>query len=306
MGLVLFQPGDAGGGLEKLLLVTLQHIGQLVMLFAGLLQPGLALAHAEHVFLDGNFQLAHPAFLMRLLGTQGAPTQQRQLAFEAILLLFEFLIAFGGFGLAFEALQLLVQLVADVVQSLQVLLGPAHAVFGFPATLLVLGDTGSLFEGGTQVVGARFDEPRNHALADDGVRTRAEAGPHEQVGDVPAAALLAVEEVVGLPVSGDQTLDGNFSVLGIDTAHAAVAVVELEFDRGLPDGLAPRRAVEDDVGHGFAAQGFGRRLAHDPAHGVDDIGLATAVGPHDGGHVAIEGDGDRIDKGLEPDKTNGG
>jgi hypothetical protein len=48
-------------------------------------------------------------------------------------------------------------------------------------------------------------------------------------------------------------------------------------------GRAQRGAAEDDVLHLAAAQAFGRALAHHPAQGLDDVGLAAAVGAHDAG-----------------------
>jgi hypothetical protein len=66
-----------------------------------------------------------------------------------------------------------------------------------------------------------------------------------------------------------------------------------------PTGCAVAGAVEDHVGHGLAAQVLGRALAHDPAHGVDDVGLATAVGADDGAQVARQRHRRRVDEGLE-------
>jgi len=43
-------------------------------------------------------------------------------------------------------------------------------------------------------------------------------------------------------------------------------------------GAAVDGAVEDDVGHVLAAQMAGGALPQHPAHGVDDVGFAAAVG----------------------------
>ena len=48
-----------------------------------------------------------------------------------------------------------------------------------------------------------------------------------------------------------------------------------------------------------AAQMLGGQLAHDPAHGVDDIRLAAAVGTDDTGEIAGESYLCGIDEGLE-------
>src|SRR5690554_7427727 len=223
-----------------------------------------------------------------------------------MLLLLECLIATGRFGLPSQALKLLVELITNVFKTFEVLAGTPHAVFGFAAALLVFGDPCRLFKRGTQFLWPRFDQSRNHALPNDGVGARAETGTHEQVGNITPTALLAVEEVAGLAIPRDQALDRDFGVLGIRATHAAVAIIEVEFDGGLPHRLASGGAIEDDVGHRFAAQGRGRRFAHDSVYGIKDVRLATATGADDRGHVAIEGHRDRINEGLEPTEANRG
>ena len=297
---LLLEAGDGSGGLVKACLALVELRGQAIVLGAGLFQPGLALAHAEHLALHRGLELAHPGVLLGLGGTQGASAQQRKLPLDPVLFFFQRLIASGRLGLTLEPLELLVQLLTDIVEPVQVLLGATHAIFGLATALLVLGDTGGLFQGGAQLFGARLDQPRDHALADDGVGARPQAGAQEQVGDVASATLLAVEEVAGLGVPGDLTLDRDLGVLGVDPAHGAVTVVEGQLDGGHAHRLAPGGAVEDDVGHRLATQGLGRGFAHDPAYGVDDVRLAAAVGTDDGGHVAVKGHRDRIDEGLEP------
>ena len=44
---------------------------------------------------------------------------------------------------------------------------------------------------------------------------------------------------------------------------------------------------------------LGRTFTHDPAHRIDDIGLATAIGADDTGEVTGEGNGSRVDERLE-------
>jgi hypothetical protein len=62
-------------------------------------------------------------------------------------------------------------------------------------------------------------------------------------------------------------------------AGAALAVVEMQLDAGAADfGLPLAGAVEDHVLHRLAAQGGGLGLAQHPAHGIDHVGFAAAVG----------------------------
>ena len=50
------------------------------------------------------------------------------------------------------------------------------------------------------------------------------------------------------------------------------------FNRRLSQRLAGTGTVEDNVGHRFATQVLRGNFAHYPANGIDNIGLATAVG----------------------------
>ena len=101
-------------------------------------------------------------------------------------------------------------------------------------------------------------------------------------------------------VARHHALQRHLRVAGVLAGQLAVGVVEHQLDRRRADRLARAGAVEDDVGHRIAAQVLGRDLAHHPAHGVDDVGLAAAVGADDADQVAGEVDGGRVDEGLEP------
>src|SRR5213078_3819294 len=95
-------------------------------------------------------------------------------------------------------------------------------------------------------------------------------------------------------------------VAGPGSADAPERIVEDQLDRGASHGLAIGRAVEDDVGHVLAAKLLGGGLAQDPAHGVDDVGLAAAVGTDHAHELPGDGNGGRIDEGLEAGETDGG
>ncbi|KAG1395420.1 hypothetical protein G6F59_014006 [Rhizopus arrhizus] len=182
----------------------------------------------------------------------------------------------------------------------------ADAGLGFLAALLVLGDAGRLFQVHAQVFRARLDDLADHALLDDRVAARAQAGAEEQVGDVAATALGAVEIVVAGAVAADRALDRDFVERGVFAGNRMVGVVEDQLDGGLRDRLAGVGAGEDHVGQRVAAQAAGRTFAHDPAHGVDDVRLAAAIGPHHAGHVGRQVQGGRIDERLEAGQLDRG
>src|SRR5690606_17379578 len=103
-------------------------------------------------------------------------------------------------------------LLAQVGQALEVLARVLDPVLGLAAALLVLGDAGGLLQVHAQVLRARLDDLADHALLDDRVAARPQAGAQEQVGDVAPAALAAVEVVAGLAVAADGALEDRTSV----------------------------------------------------------------------------------------------
>ena len=217
----------------------------------------------------------------------------------------------GGTRLPGQHLQAALEFLAHVGEAVEVLARVADAGFGLAPAFLVLRDAGGLFEEGTQFLGPGVDDARDHALLDDRVAARPEAGAEEQLGHVAPPAARAVQEVLAGAVAVDEAAHRDLGVARPGAAEAAFGVVEHQFDAGLADGLARRRTAEDHVAHRLAAQARGRRLAHHPAHGVDDVGLAAAVRAEDADEVRTQVDRDGIDEGLEsgeayPGQAHGG
>src|SRR5581483_1716169 len=211
----------------------------------------------------------------------------------------ERLVAPRGGGLALQMANLFLDLVAHVLQTLEILARLMDTALRLLATLLVTRDACGLFDEGPHVVGLRLDHAGNHALLDDRVAAGAQAGAEEQVGDVLAAATGGVDEVAGRAIARDLAFQGNLVVVGVDAPDLAVRVVEHQLDGGAAYGLARGRAVEHDVRHVLAAQMLGRKLAHHPAHSIDDIGLTAAVRADDASEIAGKTDLGGIDEGLE-------
>ena len=314
-----------------------QAAGQLALVLDLLLDPGQHAADLVDRGLGavqgfGGFLTAHPAgldlalgfalagddlfqlrFLLRQalaqalqLAVQAAELQRLPLGILDLALGGQGLVLLGLAGLAAQVLELLVHFFAQVAQPVQVLAGVADAGLGLLAPLLVLGDAGGLFQVHAQVLGPGLDDLADHALLDDRVATRAKTRTQEQVGDVAAAALGAVEVVLALAVAADGALDRDLVERGVLAGDGVVGVVEDQFDGGLADRLARSRTGEDHVGQRVAAQAAGRAFAHHPAHRVDDVGLAAAVGPDHAGHVGRQVQGGRIDKGFETGQLDRG
>ena len=117
--------------------------------------------------------------------------------------------------------------------------------------------------------------------------------------DILAADRLVVDVVGRLVVAAEHPLDREFGEAGPDPADAAQGVVEHQFHRGPRGRLAVDRAREDDVLHRLAAQLRSLGLTQHPAHRVDDVRLAAAVGAHHAHALAGHLEGGGIDEGLE-------
>ena len=120
---------------------------------------------------------------------QGLPAQYRQFGFFLPFFLLVSLVLFRRLGLSLKMLQLTPQFFPQVRQALQVLLGTAYAAFSFLAPFLVLGNPCCLFDVHPQLFRLGFNKPGNHALLNNRVTTRAQAGPQKQISDVAAPAL---------------------------------------------------------------------------------------------------------------------
>ena len=98
-------------------------------------------------------------------------------------------VALGLRGLALERGEVALDLGDDVADAQQVLLRQLHLALGLLLPALELRDAGGLLDEEAAVLGLRAHDEADLALLDDRVRLRADAGPEEQIGDVPQADL---------------------------------------------------------------------------------------------------------------------
>ncbi len=200
--------------------------------------------------------------------------------------------------------QLALQFVTDISQALEIFHCPLDAALGLLAPLLVFGDTGGFFDEDAQLFRLRFNQPGHHALLNDRVATGTQTGAEEDVSDVLAAALGAIEEIGRLSIAIHAALDGHFGEIGVFASQAMVLIVEHQLHAGLAHRLAGAGAIENDVCHVLATQVLGRAFPHHPAHSVDDIGFTAAVGPDNRAEVGGKIDGSRVYKGLKARKLD--
>jgi hypothetical protein len=269
------------------------------MRFAGFFSPRLGFAQGRVLrFQLGcgalNFQ-RHPLPLG--LGFTLFEQPQNLLALHHLLV--QRVVTTGDLGLRLQALHLAAQFEADILDAGQVFPRIFQSTVGFLAPLLVAGDAGRFFEKDAQIIRLGLDNPRNHALADDGVCTRPQTGAKKEIGNVLAPDLQIIDEIIRLPLSGQRALDRQFGKLRPLAQRPAEQIVENQLDGSARYRFAAGRPVEDDVHHRFAAQLGSFRLAQHPAHGVHDVGFAAAVRPDDADQLPGQGNGSRIDKGFE-------
>ena len=293
------QPADFGSGGVEFALRRVDRLGSLhVGLAAGLdggfqrLQPRAAGLHRAAGV--GHLLLQPPGFVTSLVALE-QPQQVLALGVGVA----QLAVARRHFGLTGQVFDALAQFHADVVEARQVVAGVSQPPFCLPPALAILGDTRSLFEEAADLLRPRLDDARDHALLDDRVGARPEAGTEKQVDDVLAPDLGPVDEVARLATAVEHPLDRDLRVLGPLARRLALGVVEDQFDTGPRHRLAAGRTVEDDVLHRFAAQRRRPRLAQHPAYGVDDVRLAAAVGPDHADQLAGGVHRGRVDESLE-------
>ena len=225
------------------------------------------------------FQGGHPDG--NLLGAQLIPQHQ---------------VTLGSLCLLAQRLHLQLQLFNFVVNAEKILL----CLFQLPLRLFLpvteTGDAGGFLKDLPPVGALVRNDLGDAALADDGISIPAQAGVHEQIIDVLQPHLLPVDIVLALAAAVILAGKHDFAAVRIKNTGG---VVDNQADLGIAQGPPLLGAAEDHVLHLAAPEGLGALFAHDPKDGVGDIGLAGAVGPHNGGDILFKGETGLIREGLE-------
>ena len=224
-----FQPGNFGIGRIHVALRVVQGIAGSEMGFAGFLgtrlgftQCGILRFEIGHRALDFERQALPLSLGFALFQEPEYLLAQHQLLVQA-------LITTCHFGLDFQPLHLVTEFKADVFNAQQVFAGVLQTAVRFLAPLLVAGNPGRFFEEDTQIIRPCLDDARNHALTDDGVGAWSEASAQKQVGDVLAADLQIVDEVIRLPLPRQRALDRQLGVLRPLAERPAEQILENQF-----------------------------------------------------------------------------
>ena len=227
------------------------------------------------------------------------PPNKPHEALRGLQLGLELVVAFRDVSLLLQVRELFIELLAYVLDAQQVFARVPQPELGLAAPLAVLGDARGLFEENAQLLRFRFDHARDHALLDDRVSARAQAGAEEYVGDIAPPHVHVVDVIGRVAIALKRALDRDLGVLRPLPRRSPEAVVENELDARAVHRLALAGAVEKHVLHGLAAQMLGGGFAQHPAHGVDYVRLAAAIGTDDADELAWNGNVSGIYERLE-------
>jgi hypothetical protein len=263
---LLLEPRRLGIGLVEGALRGMRRVGSAVVLRAHLFEPLLGRAQRRGLRFQLEAELLDVTDVPFPVGGRLPHPQQPQQVLRGAHLPLQIVVAGRDLRLSPQVLELLAELGADVVHSQQVLPRVLDPHFCFVAARAVLRDAGRFLEEDAQVLGLRLDDPRDHALLDDGVGAAAEAGAEEDVGDIPAPHVDVVDVIRGeLGVAREHALHRDLRVARPLPPGAAEAVIEDQLDARAVDRLALARAAEKNVLHGVPAQVLRGGLAQHPA-----------------------------------------
>ncbi len=173
----------------------------------------------------------------------------------------------------------------DVGEADQVGLGVFEFAQGLLFLALVLRDPGGFLENRAAVFGTRRENLVDLALFHDRIGRAPDAGVHEEAVNVAQAARRLVDLVLARAVAEDAPRDRHFVV---GDAQFLLAIAERERHLGHAERGARFGAGKDDVLHFAAPKRLGRLLAEHPADAVQDVALAAAVGPDNGGDSRVK------------------
>ena len=207
-------------------------------------------------------------------------------------------VALGLLGLAAQGGDPAFELGDDVADAHQVLTRRLDLALRRGLLRLEAGDPGGLVDDVTTLLGLARDDLADLALLDARVALGAGPGAHQQLGDVAQAGRNLVDQVLGRAVGEQPPRDRDLRHVERGRRGPGL-VVEDEGDLGHARRAARGATGEAHVGHARAAQVLGTLLPHRPAHGVDDVRLAAAVGADHPGHVVVDHDHLTIRERLE-------
>ena len=202
----------------------------------------------------------------------------------------------GLFRLLPQRFQLQLQLGDLVPDAQQIVLGVLQLPLRLLLAVAVFGNTCRLLKDLPAVAAFQGENLVDSALTDIGIALPSQTGIHEHLMDIPKPGGLLVDIVFTVP--GAVKPPGDHHLIGI-VRQSPVGIVQRQGGLREAHSAALLGAAKDHILHFRAPEGLGALLAHDPENGIGDVGLAGAVGAHDGGDIIAEADQGSVRKGLE-------
>src|SRR5574337_948643 len=226
----LLQPADLERGLGQPALTLVERVARGVVRLADGLDLGLDAAQFGDPLFERTARVEQRLVHALLLGRGVALLEEPELVLLELRLRLQFTVLGRDLGLDLEPLEAAVQLAQDVLDPRQVLARVLQPVLGLAPAFLVLRHAGRLLEEQAQLLGTRFDDAADRALADDRVGARPEAGAEEHVLHVAAANGLVVDRVARRAVARQHAPDRDLGELVPRAAGARRGVVEHQPD----------------------------------------------------------------------------
>ena len=234
-------------------------------------------------------QLGHlPSQLCQLL--------QPQADLQRFFLLGQHHVLLGLFALRLQGAYPVLQLLHDIPQSDEVILGLGQLALRFGFAVAELGDAGGFLEDLPPLGAFGAHDLRNFPLLDDRIAIPSQAGIHKGLVDILEPDGVIVDAVFAFSAAVQPP--GDDHLIGIDI-DAAVGIIDKKAHPCKAGRLSGSRPAEDHILHLGAAQALHRLLAEYPLDGVADIAFSAAVRPDDHGDPVIKGQLCAVGEGLK-------
>ncbi len=288
--------------LEATLLGLIDFVFQFRELVAELEDFVLAAENAVGGFLQFSAELFEAGFAFGDFGLEDIELVAGELGFEVLEFFLDGAEAFGFSGLALERADLAFDFADEVGDAEEVLFRMFEFAEGLAFLGFEAGDAGGFLEDHTTIFGFGGEDLGDVPLGHDAVAGAADAGAEEQLLDILQTAGGAVNEIFAATIPEDTSGDRDFIEIDVNTRGAELVFVDVrdgqrDFRHG--ERFASVGAIEDDVGHFTATEGFGGLLTEDPAYGVGNVGFTAAVGADDTSDARLEREGGFVGERLE-------
>ena len=205
--------------------------------------------------------------------------------------------------LLLERLHLAGELIDDVFQPQQVLLGRAQPQLRLVPPRMQPGNAGRLFQHAPALLGLGLDDLADAALVDQRRRARAGRGVGKQDMHVARAHLAAIDAIGRARIALDPARHIERFVLVELRRRLALGIVDVHRHFGIVARRAGVAAGEDHVVHVGGAHRLVGGFAHHPAQRLDQVRLAAAVRPDHAGEPRLDQEIGRLDEGLESEQA---